>query len=67
MLATWCRITGVLPNRRGCVVPNNAVSALAKLLCDSVALIDDEILVENLEDLAALEISHGCLFLLAVL
>jgi hypothetical protein len=40
------------------LVPDNAISALAKLLCDGVALIDDEVLVEHLEHLAALKVSH---------
>jgi hypothetical protein len=34
-------------------VPDNAVGALAKLLGHIVALVDDEFLVEDLEDLAA--------------
>ena len=40
-------------------LPDDTVSSLPKLLGHSVALIDDEILVENLEHLATLQISHG--------
>ena len=40
--------------------PDDAVRALTKLLGDCVALIDDEVLVEDLEDLPALEVAHGC-------
>jgi hypothetical protein len=40
-------------------VPDNAVSTLAQLLGHSVSLVDNKVLVEDLEDLAALEISHG--------
>jgi hypothetical protein len=40
-------------------LPDNAISSLAKLFCDGVSLVDDEVLVEDLEDLAALQISHG--------
>lgn len=39
-------------------LPDNTVSSLAKLFCDIVALIDNEILVEDLEDLPALKICH---------
>lgn len=40
---------------------DNAVRALAELLGDSVALVDDEVLVEDLEDLAAgkRRVAHG--------
>ena len=38
--------------------PNNAIGTLSKLFGDIVALVDHEILVEDLEDLAALEICH---------
>lgn len=38
--------------------PNNAIGALSQLLGYVVALINDEILVEDLEDLTALEIGH---------
>jgi hypothetical protein len=45
--------------RRICV-PNDSVCTLTKLLGDIVSFIDDEFLVEDLEDLAALEIGgHG--------
>lgn len=39
-------------------IPNNTISSLAELLRDSISLVDDEVLVEDLEDLAALKISH---------
>ena len=39
-------------------LPDYAVGSLAKLLGNIVTFINDEILVENLKDLAALEISH---------
>lgn len=40
--------------------PDDAVGALTELLGDSIALVDDEVLVEDLEDLSALEVTHGC-------
>lgn len=40
-------------------LPNDTVSALSQLLCDIVLLVDNEVLVEDLEDLATLQISHG--------
>ena len=43
--------------RRG-GLPDDAVGALPKLLGDGIALVDDEVLVEDLEDLPALEIRH---------
>lgn len=39
--------------------PDDAVGALSKLLGDGVALIDDKVLVEDLEDLPSLEVGHG--------
>lgn len=39
-------------------VPYNAVGSLSKFFGDIVALIDDEVLIEDFEDLAALEICH---------
>src|ERR1700712_3258565 len=39
-------------------LPDYAIRALAQLLGHIVALIHDELLVEDLEDLAALEICH---------
>jgi hypothetical protein len=39
-------------------VPDNTVSSLTKLLGHVVALIDDEFLIEDLEDLAAREVGH---------
>ena len=40
-------------------IPDNAIGALAQLLRHGVPLIDDEVLVENLEDLASLKLAHG--------
>lgn len=40
-------------------LPDNTICSLAKLLGDSVALVDDEVLVEDLEDLPSLEVRHG--------
>jgi hypothetical protein len=40
-------------------VPDDAVGALAQLLCHIVPLVDDELLVEHLEHLAAGEVGHG--------
>lgn len=39
--------------------PNNTISSLAELLGDSISLVDNEVLVEDLENLATLKISHG--------
>jgi hypothetical protein len=39
-------------------IPHDPVGALAQLLGDSVPLIDNELLVEDLEDLASLEVGH---------
>ena len=39
-------------------VPDYAISSLAKLLGNIVTFINDKVLVEDLEDLATLEISH---------
>ena len=39
-------------------LPDYAIGSLAKLLSDIVTFINDKVLVEDLEDLAALEISH---------
>ena len=44
---------------------NDAVGALTELLGHSVSLIDDEVLVEDLEDLPALQVGH-CVVLYAV-
>ena len=38
--------------------PDNTISSLTELLCDSVSLIDDEVLVEDLEDLSSLKVRH---------
>ena len=39
-------------------LPDYTVSSLTELLGDIVTLINDEVLVEDLEDLTALEICH---------
>jgi len=39
-------------------IPNDAISTLSKLLCDCVSLINDEVLIEDLEDLATSHIRH---------
>lgn len=39
-------------------LPDYAVGSLAQLLGNIVTFINDKVLVEDLEDLAALEISH---------
>ena len=38
--------------------PNNAIGALSELLRHGVALVDDKVLIEDLEDLSALKIRH---------
>lgn len=38
--------------------PHDAVGSLAQLLCNGVALVHDEVLVEDLEDLSSLQIGH---------
>lgn len=40
-------------------LPDNAVRALSELLGDGVPVVDDEVLVKDLEDLASLEVGHG--------
>ena len=39
--------------------PNDTVRSLTELLRDVVALINDEVLIENLEHLSALKIRHS--------
>lgn len=39
--------------------PDNAIGTLTKLLGDSIALVNNEVLVEDLEDLAPGEVRHG--------
>ena len=39
-------------------IPYYAVRTLPKLLCYVVTLVNDEVLIEDLENLAALEFSH---------
>lgn len=39
-------------------LPNNSICSLAQFFGDSIALVDNEILIKDLEDLAALEIRH---------
>lgn len=38
--------------------PNNSICSLAQLFGDSIAFVDNEILIKDLEDLATLEIRH---------
>lgn len=40
--------------------PDDTVGALTQLLGDSVSLVDDKVLVEDLEDLPSLEVAHCC-------
>ncbi len=40
-------------------IPHDAVGALAQFLGHGVALVDDELLVEDLEDLAPRQVRHG--------
>ena len=39
-------------------LPYNAISSLPKFLCHVVSLVDNEVLVEDLEDFAALKVCH---------
>lgn len=43
---------------RQCDVPYDTISSLPKLLCHIISLIDNEVLIEDLEDFAALKVSH---------
>lgn len=47
---------GLRAASRGASLPNNAVGALAQLLGHIVALVDNKLLVEDLEDLAVREV-----------
>lgn len=40
-------------------VPDDTIGTLAKLLRDSISLVNNKILVEDLEDLAPLKIGHA--------
>ena len=40
-------------------IPDNTVCTLSELFRHSVSVVDDEVLVKDLEDLAACEITHG--------
>ncbi len=40
------------------VLPDNTIRTLAQLFCHSVPLIDGEVLVEDLEDLAPSQVPH---------
>lgn len=51
-----CKTSNGLKMKRNS--PNNPICSLAQLFGDSIALVDNEILIEDLEDLAALEIRH---------
>lgn len=42
----------------GCA--DNAICALTQFFCYGVSLIHDEVLVENLEDLATCHVTHDC-------
>ena len=50
-------INGII-KRKNQSLPDYAIGSLAKLLGNIVTFINDKVLVEDLEDLAALEISH---------
>ena len=39
-------------------LPDDAVGALAQLFGNRISLIDDEVLVKDLEDLASLQVGH---------
>ena len=39
---------------------DDAICALAELFCNSIALINDKVLVEDLEDLPACHVTHDC-------
>ncbi len=61
-----CTIEGAterIIEKRAISSPYNAVSTLPKLLGNIVTLVNDEVLIEDLEDLTALEISHLSNFL----
>ena len=45
-------------NLKAVPLPYDAISSLSELFSHVVALIDNEILVEDLEDLPALEVRH---------
>jgi hypothetical protein len=51
--------TAMMGNKKG-DVPDDAVGTLTELFCNIVALVDDKLLVEDLEDLAVGEVGHGC-------
>lgn len=59
-----CKTSNELKMKRNS--PNNSICSLAKLFGDSIALIDNEILIKDLEDLSALEIRH-CMPVVVVL
>ena len=48
----------VMHQKKDKCLPDYAIGSLAKLLGNIVTFINDKVLVEDLEDLAALEISH---------
>lgn len=48
----------VMRHKKNLFLPDYAIGSLAKLLGNIVTFINDKVLVEDLEDLAALEISH---------
>lgn len=46
--------------RRGLHLPYYSVCTLSELFRHSVLVVDDEVLIEHFEDLAAAEVCHGC-------
>lgn len=52
------RVIPAIGRCRGDNIPDYAVSALAEFLGDIVAFVYDEVLVEDLEDLAPMEVCH---------
>jgi hypothetical protein len=47
------------PTAKSVDIPDDAVGTLAQLLGHIVPLVDNELLVEDLEDFAALQVRHG--------
>lgn len=58
--SAWLRGPGEgQSDEEGQRLPYDAVRALSQLLGDGVPVVDDEVLVKDLEDLASLEVGHG--------
>jgi hypothetical protein len=57
-IAAFLKRSQKLCQKQRACLPDDAVCALAKLFSDIVTLVNDEILIEHLEDLSALEICH---------